>query len=402
MEKKNQFPRPEKAPNIKTPAGMELYWNSNSGHWALRPISGYSAVYLTKRSFIPKSTEERQIENEVKTVTNKKNSNLHNAKRKKDDEFYTRLEDVTNELKHYKKFFEGKVVYCPCDKAFNCGRSNFFEFFASHFVDWGLKKLVATQYVEGGRGWKWVIERGDVNGNGRIDESEIDTYQLEGNGDFLSPECRKIMEESDIVSTNPPFSKELFRPFVKQIMDLGKDFLIIGSQNAITYKDIFTYIKEDKMWLGYTNPHDFEVPLKRVEDEKKQYELNGKIFQKFGNITWYTNLPHDKRKEDLGLGGTYAHHEKGYPKYDNYDAIEVSKVAKIPDDYYGAMGVPISFLSKHNPEQFEILGLFTEANGDCFIQGSEIYTDDKHQHSRCPVLNKKRLYPRILIRRKNG
>ena len=379
----NHFPKPDKTPNIKVPSGMELFWNSNSGHWALRPISGYSTVYLTNRSFVPKSTEERKAESKEAGKT--KNSNFHKARREKNDEFYTRLEDIANELKHYKKFFEGKVVYCPCDKAFNLGRSNFFEFFSSHFLDWGLKKLVATQYVEGGRGWKWVIERGDVNGNGHIDESEIDTYQLDGDGDFLSAECRKIMAECDIVCTNPPFS--LFRPFVDQIMNLGKKFLIIGTIGMVTYEEIFPMVKEDKMWLGYTHPQHFETPLTRVEDEKKQFEENGTIYQTFGNTVWFTNLEHDKRKEDLYLGGTYAHHEKEYPFYDKFEAIHIKRVTNIPDDYKGIMGVPVSFLEKYNPAQFEIIGKLNHNRPKSYDYG-------------VPTINGKETYARILIRRK--
>ena len=352
---------PTKKPNIKLPEGMELVWNSVTGRWAMRPVPGYSTIYLDKNSFIPKSTEERKEANKDKCAGKTKNGKLHKAKRDKNDEFYTRLEDITDELKHYgREFFEGKVVYCPCDKAFNLGRSNFFTFFTSHFLDWGLKKLVATQYVEGGRGWMWVIEKGDINGNGYIDESEIDTYQLTGNGDFLSEECRKIMDESDVVVTNPPFS--LFRPFVNQLVELNKKFLIIGNQNAITYKEIFPLIKENKVWLGYHNnaTYIFESPNGNILESNREYVkahgLDPDKYIKVPSVCWFTNLEHNKRKEDLYLGNTYFGHESEYPKYDNYNAIEVSKVANIPVDYNGVMGVPITFLGQYNPEQFEIVG----------------------------------------------
>lgn len=403
MENKTYFPRPERTPNIPVPAGMNLEWNSNTGHWAFRPIPGYSTVHLKKDSFIPK----RHVMNEKsETVanTNSENSNLHKAKREKNDEFYTRLPDIVNELKHYKDHFKDKVVYCPCDKAFNLGRSNFVQFFIEHFLDWGIKKLVATQYNEEGRGWKWVVERGDVNGNGYIDESEIDTYQLVGNGDFASDECKKIMAESDIVVTNPPFS--LFRPFVAQIMDLGKKFLIIGNSNALTYKEIFRLIKENRTWLGYTQPKIFEVPLTKVENEKTQFEDDGKIFQKFGNICWFTNLMHDKRKEGIYCPQRYTGREDKYPVYDNYDAIEIGHYTKngkwegsldeLPHDYDGIMGVPITFLDKYSPEQFEIIGMCSSAGYDQEIVGLPKLKDGDAR----PLVNGKNLYARYFVRRK--
>ena len=376
MENKTYFPEPAKKPNINVPAGMNLYWNSNTGHWALRPISGYSTIYLKKDSFIPKKPSETTGSAMKKNaVSNSDSKNLHKAKKDKNDEFYTRMEDIVNELKHYgKEFFEGKVVYCPCDKAFNLGRSNFVQFFIEHFVDWGIKKLIATQYVEGGHGIKWVIERGDVNGNGYIDESEIDTYELSGDGDFASDECRKLMKDCDIVVTNPPFS--LFRPFVAQIMEFGKKFLIIGNMNAITYKEIFPLIKDNKMWLGFTAPKIFEVPLEKVENEKTQFVEGGKVFQKFGNILWFTNLVHSKRLEGIYCPQKYTGREDKYPVYDNYDAIEIGHYTKngkwegsldeLPSDYDGVMGVPITFLDHYSPEQFEIIGMTQRTCHDDF------------------------------------
>ena len=411
MENKTYFPEPAKKPNIPVPDGMNLEWNSKTGHWAFRPIPGYSTVHLKKDSFIPKRhvTSEKP---ETVVNANSENSNLHKAKREKNDEFYTRLPDIVNELKHYKDHFKDKVVYCPCDKAFNLGRSNFVQFFIEHFLDWGIKKLVATQYNEEGRGWKWVVERGDVNGNGYIDESEIDTYQLIGNGDFASDECKKIMAECDIVVTNPPFS--LFRPFVAQIMDLGKKFLIIGNSNAITYKETFPLLKENRMWLGYTQPKIFEVPLNKVENEKAQFEEDGKIFQKFGNICWFTNLTHDKRKEGIYCPQRYTGREDKYPVYDNYNAIEIGHYTKngkwegsldeLPYDYDGVMGVPITFLDKYSPEQFEILGIAcgnSWANYTDFLKSLNFKPEIKYGGGLgSPVLRGKGLYARILIRRK--
>jgi len=391
MENKTYFPRPERTPNVPVPAGMRLVWNSNTGRWAFHPIQGYSTVHLKKDSFIPKRHTQTNDDAPKATSSNSENKNLHKAKAEKNDEFYTRLEDITNELKHYKEHFQGKVVYCPCDKAFNLGRSNFVQFFIEHFVDWGIKKLVATQYNEEGRGWKWVVERGDVNGNGYIDESEIDTYQLIGNGDFASDECRQIMKECDIVVTNPPFS--LFRPFVAQIMEFGKKFLIIGNKNAITYKEIFPLIKNNKMWLGFTVPEDFEQP---EGFEKKSLK---------GLTRWFTNLVHSKRLEGIYCPQRYTGREDKYPVYDNYDAIEIGHYTRsgkwegsldeLPYDYDGVMGVPITFLDHYSPEQFEILDARDYGKTEKQTGKSTYLVKDEDG-----AINGKPTYARILIRRK--
>ena len=227
------------------------------------------------------------------------NGNLSKAKAAKNDEFYTRLEDIEKELKHYTEHFKGKVVYCNCDDA---NRSNFFKYFSTNFQKLGLKKLIATGYKENGKGVV-AIQKGD----------DIDIY--DGNGDFRSEECIEFLKEADIVVTNPPFS--CFRQYVAQLMQYGKKFLIIGNKNAITYKEIFPYIKNNELWLGTTPIKDFIQP-------------NGEL-KKFGNICWFTNLEHNKRNEELILYKTYNPTE--YPKYSNYDAIEVGKVAEIPMDY---------------------------------------------------------------------
>ena len=251
------------------------------------------------------------------------NGNLHKAKAAKNDEFYTRLEDIEKELKHYTEHFKGKVVYCNCDDA---NRSNFFKYFSTNFQKLGLKKLITSGLKDNGTGVV-AIQKGD----------DIDIY--DGNGDFRSEECIEFLKEADIVVTNPPFS--LFREYVAQLMQYGKKFLIIGNMNAITYKEIFPYIKNNELWLGITSVKDFIQP-------------NGEI-KKFGNICWLTNLEHNKRNEELIL---YKHYNPTeYPKYENYDAIEVSKVAEIPMNYEGAMAVPISFLDKYCPNQFKIVGL---------------------------------------------
>ena len=264
-----------------------------------------------------------------------KNENLHKAKVAKNDEFYTRLQDIENELRHYRNHFKGKVVYCNCDDA---RESNFFKYFSLSFEFLGLKKLIATGYKENGKGVALVYE-GDKNGNRNVDDEEISVTELNGNGDFRSEECIEFLKEADIVVTNPPFS--LFREYVAQLMQYGKKFLIIGNNNAITYKDIFSYIKNNELWLGITSVKDFIQP-------------NGEI-KKFGNICWFTNLEHKKRNEELILYKSYNPTE--YPKYENYDGIEVSKVAEIPMDYDSVCGVPISFLDKYCPNQFRIIGL---------------------------------------------
>ena len=294
-----------------------------------------------------------------------KNENLHKAKVAKNDEFYTRLQDIENELRHYRNHFKGKVVYCNCDDA---RESNFFKYFSLSFEFLGLKKLITTGYKENGKGVALVYE-GDKNGNRNVDDEEISVTELNGNGDFRSEECIEFLKEADIVVTNPPFS--LFREYVAQLMQYGKKFLIIGSMNAITYKEIFPYIKNNELWLGIAPIKDFIQP-------------NGEI-KKFGNICWFTNLEHKKRNEELIL---YKHYNPTeYPKYDNYNAIEVSKVAEIPMDYEGVMGVPISFLDKYCPNQFEIIGI---ANSARYIGDFPCLT----------IIDGKRIYNRILIRKR--
>ena len=283
----------------------------------------------------------------------KKNTNLHNAKKAKNDEFYTQLSDIEKEMAHYKEFFKGKIVYCNCDDA---RESNFFKFFANNFESLGLKKLISTGFKENGKGVKLVYE-GDKNNNFMVDDEEVTVAELEGNGDFRSEECIELLKECDVVVTNPPFS--LFREYVAQLMEYGKKFLIIGNQNAITYKEIFPYIKNNELWLGlsmngsnrwFQAPDDYEVKANaagyKVIDGKKYYFVNG--------VTWFTNIPHNHRNEPLDLFRKY--NETDYPKYDNYDAIEVSRVENIPMDYEGVMGVPITFLYKYCPTQFEIVG----------------------------------------------
>ena len=286
-----------------------------------------------------------------------KNNNLHTAKATKNDEFYTQLEDIENELKYHKDYFKGKVVYCNCDGFLNKEKSNFFMYFSLNYEFLGLKGLICTKYNPNGKGKKYEYY-GDLNGNNYPDEEEVFTSELEGDGDFRSEECIGLLKKCDIVCTNPPFS--LFRQYVAQLFEYKKDFLIIGNVNAISYKEVFPLIKENKMWLGVSSFNKgmyFGVPddYTYADTYKFDRERNGKKVMRVSSICWFTNLDHKKRHEELVLYKKY--NEEEYPKYDNYDAIEVSKVTDIPMDYYGVMGVPITFLDKYCPEQFEIVDL---------------------------------------------
>ena len=319
-----------------------------------------------------------------------KNNNLHNAKRQKNDEFYTTREAVESELNHYKEHFRGKVVYCNCDDPIE---SEFTWYFARKFEDWGLKRLISTGYKESGHGTMYVYE-GDKNDNRMPDRDEWIVTELQGNGDFRSEECVELLKQADIVVSNPPFS--LFRQYVAQLVEYDKEFLIIGNSNAITYKEIFPLIKENKLWLGVNPVKEFITPLTEVENEKTQYKKDGKVYQKFGNICWFTNLTHSKRNRPLDLVQKYD--PRYYPKYDNYDAIECSKVMDIPVDYDGVIGVPITFLGKYCPTQFRIVGLLCDNRcGYPMLNGIPTYTDEKHKNSVCGVLNGKRVYPRVII-----
>lgn len=330
------------------------------------------------------------------------NSNLHKANKAKNDEFYTQLVDIEKELKNYKEQFKGKVVYCNCDDPFE---SNFFKYFALNFKALGLKRLIATSYKpspiantvltlfgdsitlspDKGRpkinANKFIInEVNDLDGDGAFDLRDIleqlkanknnEWAPLEGDGDFRSPESIELLKQADIVVTNPPFS--LFREYVAQLVEYNKKFLIIGNNNAISYKECFNLIKENKIWLGYNCVRWFDNPEKGLTEGARSF--------------WFTNLDVKKRHEEIILYKKYLSNE--YPKYDNYDAIEVSKVINIPMDYDGIMGVPITFLDKYNPEQFEILGL------------------DDHRliypqwRGRGPDLNGKSIYRRVIIRNK--
>ena len=315
-----------------------------------------------------------------------KNTNLHAAKAAKNDEFYTQLCDIENELKHYKEFFKGKVVYCNCDDA---RESNFFKYFSMNFEHLGLKKLITTGYKADGHGVLLVYE-GDKNGNRVVDDSEIKTTELKGNGGFETDECIEFLKEADVVVTNPPFS--LFRDYVKQLMDYGKKFLIIGNGNAVTYKEIFPLIKENKMWIGaskgiggkfcFIAPNEYNGKFTSI--------VNGVKIAQVNNACWFTNIEHEKRNKPMDLFKKYNPTE--YPKYDNYNAIE-SKTDYIPMDYDGVIGVPITFLDKYCPKQFEIVGM-AEDNGHGFSGAAN--WDGLNSHC---VINGKNMFKRIFIKK---
>ena len=312
-----------------------------------------------------------------------KNNNLHNAKKQKNDEFYTRLEDIEKEMCHYREHFRGKVIYCNCDDP---KESNFFRFFSLQFEFLGLKKLISTGYKENGHGVAYIYE-GDKNGNNLPDDSEIQAYELQGNGDFRSDECVKFLKEADVIVTNPPFS--LFREVVAQLVAYDKKFLLLGNNNAITYKEIFPLIMQNKLWLGYSNNKTMEFVLSDSYEKWDRIE-NGKKIGKVPAISWFTNLEHDHRNRPLDLAQRYD--PRYYPKYDNYDAIECSKVMDIPRDYDGVIGVPITFLDKYCPTQFKIVGC-TESEGKGFSNG--LWLGGVSQ----ALISGKRIYKRLFIKR---
>lgn len=339
----------------------------------------------------------------------RENKNLNAAKSAKKDEFYTQLEDISKELKYYKDYFRNKVVFCNCDDPYE---SNFFKYFALNFNALGLKKLIATCYdgspISGDElplifdcsistpkkiAYKVEItEVQDYNGDGRRDLTDI-RYLIEndknvlsilqGNGDFRSEECVELLKQADIVVTNPPFS--LFREYVAQLIEYDKKFLIIGNQNALKYKEIFPLVICNKLWLGITmngSNRWFQVPDSYPTCHKIE---NGKKYAFVAQVVWFTNMEHCVRNEELILYKHYTPEE--YPKYDNFDAINVDKAAEIPADYDGVMGVPITFLHKYNPHQFELVGV---AN----------HGIDNEYDLFAPKVHGKELYTRILIRKK--
>ena len=331
------------------------------------------------------------------------NSDLNAAKKAKKDEFYTHLSEIENELRHYKEHFRGKTVLCNCDDP---RVSNFFHYFAYQFEALGLKRLITTCYKNQERDLFsrhdceraiWLEYLGDRNGNRVPDPEEIGIRQLEGDGDFRSPECIELLKQADIVVTNPPFS--LFREYVEQLIKHEKKFLIIGPQNATHYKDIFTLIMSNKLWLGYgfrAGNAYFGIPKDASCDFADGVYDSTTGLVKFRNCTWFTNLDHKKRHEELILFRNYT--PEDYPTYMNFDAIDVGQVADIPCDWDGMMGVPDTFLDKYNPDQFEIVGL---GCGDL----AKLIGVGKNHRGRTDVAFKvngeyKCPYSRIIIRRR--
>lgn len=293
------------------------------------------------------------------------NRSLHAARETKQDEFYTQLSDIEKELRHYTKHFKNKTVLCNCDDP---RVSNFFKYFINNFEKLGLKKVTTTCFKnqQADLFSKNDCERGiyfEYSGEQKKqklpDPTKIHPRELKGDGDFRSEECVNLLKQADVVVTNPPFS--LFREYVAALVESGKKFLIIGNHNAITYKEIFSLLKENKMWLGYSHPVAFMVPDHYEMREVRSWrEPDGTNWRSLGNACWFTNLDMAKRHEELILFKTFD--PKEYPNYDNYDAIEVSKFADIPSDFDGAMGVPVTFLERYNPSQFKILGITDRGN----------------------------------------
>jgi hypothetical protein len=333
------------------------------------------------------------------------NRDLHDAKTSKKDEFYTQLADIEKELKHYKDHFKGKVVLCNCDDP---RLSNFFVYFSQNFEQLGLKKLITTCYKNQSRDLFshndseqaiYLEYTGDRNGNRVPDPDEIGIKHLRGDGDFRGDECINLLRQADIVVTNPPFS--LFREYVEQLIRYEKKFLIIGHMNAVHYKEIFKLIKEDKLWLGesiHSGDREFGVPDHYpLEAASFRVDEEGRKYIRVKGVRWFTNMDNPNRHEELPLYKKYSAAE--YPRYDNLDAIEVSKTGEIPGDYFGLMGVPDAFLDKYNPNQFEIIGLPTGDLGKEIgvtknYRGRTDIALTKDGKSRCP-------YSRIIIKRKS-
>ena len=336
------------------------------------------------------------------------NKNMSDAMRNKKDEFYTQLSDIENELRHYKEHFRGKTVLCNCDDPYE---SNFFKYFALNFNNLGLKKLMATCYdgspIMGQElqlftfddegedkriAYKVEItEVTDVNGDGVVNLADVQYLLqndknvltlLKGHGDFRSAECIEMLKEADIVCTNPPFS--LFREYLAQLIKYEKKFIIIGHQNALTYKEVFPLIQSNKIWLGFGFKGGATHFVSPYEDKATAGDHREGMIRVSG-VHWFTNLDHKKRHEELILFKNYTPEE--YPKYDNYDAINVNKTQDIPCDYDGVMGVPITFLDKYNPKQFDIIGQMATTAKTTYNFGY-------------PYVHGKKLYARILIRRK--
>ena len=326
------------------------------------------------------------------------NRNLHMSRAGKTDEFYTQLSTIEDELRHYRHYFRDKIIFCNADDPaigedgqdhFGDGlggyTSNFFRYFQLNFQQLGIKKLITTHYVADGSSYKFEIVSNDSG-----EQVGIPDYvktPLESNGDFRSLECLALLEECDVVVTNPPFS--LMKEYLPLLVNSGKQFLILGNMNHAIISEIFHYFMADKVWLGYNSGHFwFRVPDYYPEKQTDfKMDEQGRKWRRMGNICWFTNMDIDKRHQPLDLFRTYT--EENYPKYDQYNAINVNKTTDIPEDYDGIMGVPITFLDKHSPEQFELLGV-------------DRYVADNPHYGHRFTISGKETYARILIRRKQA
>ena len=340
------------------------------------------------------------------------NANLAQAREAKEDEFYTQLPDIEKELRHYRKHFKGKTVYCNCDDP---RVSNFFHYFSYNFEKIGLKRLITTCYknknmdlfTQNNSEESIFLEyTGDKNNNRIPDLEEIGIKALQGDGDFRSKESVELLKQSDIVVTNPPFS--LFREYIHQLITYKKQFLVIGNLNAASYKEVFKLIKQNQIWLGpsiRSGDREFGIPKEYpMTASGTRVDKDGNKYIRVKGVRWFTNLDFKERHDNLVLYKTYSPAE--YPKYDNYNAIEVSKTKEIPEDYFDAMGVPITFLDKYNPEQFEILGI-TDRDNNSGLKTKTYTPEDAPNHSD---LNRrgslkvgssfKSTYARLLIKRR--
>lgn len=324
-------------------------------------------------------------------ATKASNKGLCKANSAKKDEFYTQLSYIEKELGEYKEHFKDKVVFLNCDDPLE---SNFYFYFSENFEFLGLKKLISTHYETDKPSYKLEVIA-DINHDGKTNKLDTVKTPLKQNWDFRSPECIEILKEADIVVTNPPFS--LFREYVAQLIEHNKKFLIIGNQNAITYKEIFSLIEDNKIWLGHSL--DGRNVWFRVPDSYETYHKieNGIKYAFVASTVRFTNLEHKKRHEDIILYKTYKGNEKNYPKYDNYNAINIDKAKDIPVDYNGVMGVPITFMHKYNPEQFEIVG---RADANIANENNKYHISWFADKWWAPLVWGKFVYKRILIRRK--
>ena len=310
------------------------------------------------------------------------NDNLHMSKSGRQDEFYTKLSTIEDELKHYRPYFKDKIVFCNCDDP---TWSNFWKFFQLNFYFLGLKKLISTHYEPDGKSYKL-----EIVGNSQGDQLGIPEYiqtPLEGDGDFRSEECLALLDECDIVVTNPPFS--LSKEYIPTMMNSGKKFIVLGNMNHVTFKEIFHYFYEHKLWIGYNSGHFwFRVP-DDYEEKPTDFKIdeNGVKWRRMGNICWYTNIDIEVRHQPLIL---YKPYDPAFHRtYDNFDAIHIDKVEDIPFDYYGIMGVPVTYLASHCEEQFEILGKLDGGSANNPLDLAK------------PMLDGKAKYKRIAIRRKD-